>query len=125
MTITFQLDGQEFMALNGRPRFPFTEAISLGSTARRSRSLISCVHRIPLHPSRPNVLFMQKHWDMLRSDDAGESWHELSGNLPSDFGFPIAVHAHQPEPTTSSRSRATRSISAGGETPGVPEPNRR
>ncbi len=55
-----------------------------------------CVHRIALHPSRPNVLFMQKHWDVLRSDDAGESWHEISGNLPSDFGFPIAVHAHEP-----------------------------
>ncbi len=40
---------------------------------------------------------MQKHWDVMRSDDAGESWHEVSGNLPSDFGFPIAVHAHEPE----------------------------
>lgn len=56
-----------------------------------------CVHRIAMHPSRPNVLFMQKHWDVMRSDDAGESWHEVSGNLPSDFGFPIEVHAHEPE----------------------------
>ena len=56
-----------------------------------------CVHRIAMHPSRPNVLFMQKHWDVLRSDDAGESWHEVSGNLPTDFGFPIDVHAHEPE----------------------------
>ena len=56
-----------------------------------------CVHRIAMHPSRPNVLFMQKHWDVLRSDDAGESWHEISGNLPTDFGFPIDVHAHEPE----------------------------
>jgi photosystem II stability/assembly factor-like uncharacterized protein len=55
-----------------------------------------CVHRIALHPSRPDVLFMQKHWDVMRSDDAGESWHEVSGNLPSDFGFPIDVHAHEP-----------------------------
>ncbi len=55
-----------------------------------------CVHSIAMHPSRPNVLFMQKHWDVLRSDDAGESWHEVSGNLPTDFGFPIAVHAQQP-----------------------------
>ncbi len=55
-----------------------------------------CVHRIAMHPSRPNVLFMQKHWDVMRSDDAGESWHEVSGNLPSDFGFPIDVHAHEP-----------------------------
>jgi photosystem II stability/assembly factor-like uncharacterized protein len=56
-----------------------------------------CVHRIALHRSRPGVLFMQKHWDVMRSDDAGESWREVSGNLPSDFGFPIAVHAHEPE----------------------------
>jgi hypothetical protein len=56
-----------------------------------------CVHRIALHPSRPRVLFMQKHWDVMRSDDGGESWQEVSGNLPSDFGFPIAVHAHEPD----------------------------
>jgi photosystem II stability/assembly factor-like uncharacterized protein len=55
-----------------------------------------CVHRIAMHPSRPNVLFMQKHWDVNRSDDDGESWYEVSGNLPSDFGFPIDVHAHEP-----------------------------
>ncbi|MFO0909033.1 MAG: sialidase family protein [Isosphaeraceae bacterium] len=56
-----------------------------------------CVHRIAMHPSRPNVLFMQKHWDVMRSDDAAETWHEVSGNLPTDFGFPIDVHAHEPE----------------------------
>jgi len=56
-----------------------------------------CVHRIAMHPSRPNVLFMQKHWDVMRSDDAGEQWQEISGDLPSDFGFPIAVHAHEPD----------------------------
>ena len=56
-----------------------------------------CVHRIALHPSRPDTLFMQKHWDVMRSDNAGDSWHEVSGNLPTDFGFPIQVHAHEPE----------------------------
>jgi hypothetical protein len=56
-----------------------------------------CVHRIALHPSRPKTLFMQKHWDVMRSDDAGDSWREVSGNLPTDFGFPIGVHAHEPE----------------------------
>jgi photosystem II stability/assembly factor-like uncharacterized protein len=56
-----------------------------------------CVHRIAMHPSRPNVLFMQKHWDVMRSDDGGDTWREVSGNLPSDFGFPIEVHAHEPE----------------------------
>jgi hypothetical protein len=56
-----------------------------------------CVHRIARHPSRPDVLFMQKHWDVMRSDDAGESWHEISGDLPTDFGFTIDVHSHDPE----------------------------
>src|SRR5712675_2422852 len=56
-----------------------------------------CVHRLAMHPSRPSVLYMQKHWDVMRSDDAGESWHEISGNLPTDFGFPIDVHAHEPD----------------------------
>lgn len=56
-----------------------------------------CVHRIALHPSRPDVLFMQKHWDVMRSDNAGDNWHEISGNLPSDFGFVIDVHAYEPE----------------------------
>jgi photosystem II stability/assembly factor-like uncharacterized protein len=56
-----------------------------------------CVHKLAMHPSRPDTLFMQKHWDVMRSDDGGGHWYEISGNLPSDFGFPIAVHAHEPE----------------------------
>jgi photosystem II stability/assembly factor-like uncharacterized protein len=56
-----------------------------------------CVHHIAMNASRPGVLFMQKHWDVMRSDDAGDSWHEVSGNLPTDFGFAIDVHAHEPE----------------------------
>ena len=55
-----------------------------------------CVHKLAMHPSRPDTVFMQKHWDVCRSDDAGDSWTEVSGNLPSDFGFPIAVHSHEP-----------------------------
>jgi photosystem II stability/assembly factor-like uncharacterized protein len=97
-----------------------------------------CVHRIAMHPSRPNSLFMQKHWDVLRSDDAGEQWHEVSGNLPTDFGFVIDVHAHEPEtiyviPITSDREhfvmegklRVYRSRSGGNEweplTRGLPQ----
>jgi len=56
-----------------------------------------CVHSIAMHPSRPDVLFMQKHWDVMRSDNCGDSWYEVSGNLPTDFGFPIAVHSHEPD----------------------------
>ncbi|MGE3508053.1 MAG: WD40/YVTN/BNR-like repeat-containing protein [Vicinamibacterales bacterium] len=97
-----------------------------------------CVHRIAMHPARPHVLFMQKHWDVMRSDDAGDSWREVSGNLPTDFGFPIEVHAHEPEtiyvvPITSDslhyppdgRLRVYRSRTGGGEweplTQGLPQ----
>ncbi len=56
-----------------------------------------CVHHVAMHPARPDTLFMQKHWDVMRSDDAGDNWREISGNLPTDFGFVIDVHAHEPE----------------------------
>jgi len=56
-----------------------------------------CVHHIAMNPKRPGVLFMQKHWDVMRSDDAGEQWHEVSGNLPTDFGFAIDVNSNEPE----------------------------
>ncbi len=56
-----------------------------------------CVHHIASHRSRPDTLFMQKHWHIMRSDDAGDRWTKVSGNLPTDFGFVIDVHAHEPE----------------------------
>jgi photosystem II stability/assembly factor-like uncharacterized protein len=56
-----------------------------------------CVHRIAMHPSRPDTLYMQKHWDVMRTDNKGDEWTEVSGDLPTDFGFPIEVHAHEPE----------------------------
>ena len=99
-----------------------------------------CVHRMALHSSRPNTLFMQKHWDVMRTDDGGDSWREVSGNLPSDFGFPIDVHAHEPETVyvvpiksdsehypPSSRLRVYRSRTGGNEwealTKGLPQRN--
>jgi photosystem II stability/assembly factor-like uncharacterized protein len=56
-----------------------------------------CVHNLAMHPTRPDTIYMQKHWDVMRTDDGGRSWYEVSGNLPSDFGFPISVHPHEPE----------------------------
>ncbi|MEP6462514.1 MAG: exo-alpha-sialidase [Frankiaceae bacterium] len=76
---------------------PINRGLKSGEIPATEAEVGHCVHRITMHPSRPNVLFMQKHWDVMRSDDAGESWHEISGNLPSDFGFPIDVHAHEPD----------------------------
>jgi len=99
-----------------------------------------CVHRLAMHPSRPGVLFMQKHWDVMRTDDAGESWREVSGNLPTDFGFAIDVHAHEPETVyvipiksdsehfvPNGKLRVYRSRNGGGEwealTKGLPQRN--
>jgi len=99
-----------------------------------------CVHHIAMHPARPDVLFMQKHWDVMRTQDGGDSWHEVSGNLPTDFGFVIDVHAHEPDtiyvvPITSDshhfppdgRLRVYRSRTGGGEweplTAGLPQEN--
>ncbi len=56
-----------------------------------------CIHKLAIHPEKPDVVYMQKHWDVMRSDDAGESWDKISGDLPTDFGMPIAVHSHEPE----------------------------
>ena len=56
-----------------------------------------CVHRIAMHPDKPDTLFMQLHWNVMRTDNGGDLWKKVSGNLPTDFGFPIDVHAHEPE----------------------------
>jgi photosystem II stability/assembly factor-like uncharacterized protein len=99
-----------------------------------------CVHKLARHPARPDTVFMQKHWDVMRSDDDGASWREISGNLPTDFGFAIDVHAHEPDtvyvvPITSDaehyvmdgRLRVYRSRTGGDEweplTDGLPQAN--
>jgi hypothetical protein len=76
---------------------PINQGLQSGELPDGAAEVGHCVHNLAMHPSRPGVLFMQKHWDVMRSDNAGDSWREVSGNLPSDFGFPIAVHAHEPE----------------------------
>lgn len=76
---------------------PINQGLVSGEIPDPTAEVGHCVHHVTIHPTRPDVLFMQKHWDIMRSDDGGDSWHEVSGNLPSDFGFPIAVHAHEPE----------------------------
>jgi hypothetical protein len=76
---------------------PINRGLRSGGIPDEDAEVGHCVHRLAMHPSRPDVLYMQKHWDVLRTDDAGGLWREISGNLPTDFGFPIAVHAHEPE----------------------------
>ncbi|MFO0964596.1 MAG: hypothetical protein U0793_03280 [Gemmataceae bacterium] len=81
----------------GRSWKPINRGLSSNFLPDPKADIGHCVHSIARHPSRPDVLFMQKHWDVMRSDDAGESWRRISGNLPTDFGFPIVVHAHEPD----------------------------
>jgi photosystem II stability/assembly factor-like uncharacterized protein len=81
----------------GKSWRPITRGLKSDGIPDPEANVGHCVHRIAIHPSRPDVLFMQKHWDVMRSDDAGDSWYEISGDLPTDFGFPIDVHAHEPE----------------------------
>jgi photosystem II stability/assembly factor-like uncharacterized protein len=141
-------DGRMFVAISSAGTFrsddsgttwrPVNRGLRSGGIPDQDAEVGHCVHRIAMHPSRPDVLFMQKHWDVMRSDDAGESWHEISGDLPTDFGFPIDVHAHEPDtvyvvPITSDsehyvpegKLRVYRSRSGGGEweplTEGLPQ----
>ncbi len=81
----------------GRSWRPINRGLKSNGIPQQEAEVGHCVHRIAMHPANSDALFMQKHWDVMRSDDAGESWREVSGNLPTDFGFPIDVHAHEPE----------------------------
>jgi photosystem II stability/assembly factor-like uncharacterized protein len=56
-----------------------------------------CVHKIAWHPDRPERLYLQNHWGLYRSDDAGDSWRDIANGVPSDFGFCMAVHPHDPD----------------------------
>src|SRR5918999_1072879 len=94
---TWETAGNECADDGGETWRPINRGLRSAELPDEDREVGHCVHRIAMHPSRPDVLFMQKHWDVMRSDDGGEAWYEVSDNLPSDFGFPIAVHAHEPD----------------------------
>ncbi len=125
---------------NGKNWKPINRGLRSPYLPDQTAEVGHCVHRIAMHPSRPAVLYMQKHWDVMRTDDAGDNWREVSGNLPTDFGFVIDVHAHEPEtiyvvPIKSDsehfpldgRLRVYRSRSGGNEweplTKGLPQDN--
>ncbi len=124
----------------GKSWRPINRGLRSGQIPEEEAEVGHCVHHVAQHPSRPETLFMQKHWDVMRSDDGGESWYEVSGNLPTDFGFPIDIHAHEPDtiyvvPITSDEQhfppegklRVYRSRSGGNEweplTKGLPHSN--
>ena len=81
----------------GQSWLPINKGLLSGEIPQQEAEVGHCVHKLAMHPSRPDTLFMQKHWDVMRSDDAGGHWTEVSGDLPTDFGFAIDVHAHEPE----------------------------
>ncbi|HEY6115717.1 MAG TPA: exo-alpha-sialidase [Candidatus Dormibacteraeota bacterium] len=81
----------------GKTWRPANKGLRSNTMPDEDKEVGHCVHRIAMHPSRPNTLFMQKHWDVMRTDDAGDSWREISGNLPTDFGFVIDVNSNDPE----------------------------
>ncbi len=119
---------------------PVTKGLKSGEIPNETATVGHCVHKLASHPSAPDTVFMQKHWDVMRTDDGGENWVEVSGDLPSDFGFPIVVHPHEPEtvyvvPITSDshhvppdgKLRVYRSRTGGNEweplTSGLPQEN--
>lgn len=94
----------------GRTWTPINKGLRSGQIPDEDAEVGHCVHKIAIHKSNPQRLFMQKHWDVMRSDDGGDQWYKVSGNLPTDFGFPIEVHAHEPDtiyvvPLTSDANR--------------------
>ena len=124
----------------GASWLPINKGLLSGEIPQQEAEVGHCVHKLAMHPSRPDTLFMQKHWDVMRTDDAGGTWREISGDLPTDFGFAIDVHAHEPEtvfvvPITSDylhvvhegRLRVYRSRTGGEEweplTKGLPQEN--
>ncbi len=56
-----------------------------------------CVHKMVMHPARPERFFLQNHWGLYRSDDGGESWKDIANGVPSDFGFAMVMHPHNPD----------------------------
>lgn len=81
----------------GASWLPINKGLLSGEIPQQEAEVGHCVHNLAMHPSRPDTLFMQKHWDVMRSDDAGANWCDIGEGLPSDFGFPIDVHAHEPD----------------------------
>ena len=84
--------GETWQARNQNIRVPFLPA------ENQYPEFGHCVHKIVRHPAKPDRLFLQHHWGVYRSDDAGDTWVDIGkGKLPSDFGFALAAHPTQPD----------------------------
>ncbi|MDQ1614935.1 MAG: hypothetical protein QOJ60_874 [Actinomycetota bacterium] len=81
----------------GKTWKPINKGLLSGEIPDPDKEVGHCVHRIAQHPARPDTLYMQKHWDVMRTDNAGDEWYDIGDSLPTDFGFPIDVHAHEPD----------------------------
>jgi hypothetical protein len=98
--------GGHYASRDGEKTFaPENAGVGAGFQPNRFPEFGQCVHKIAAHPDRPERLYMQNHGGfeddptlgVLRSDDGGKSWKSIAKGLPSDFGFPIAVHPHDPD----------------------------
>jgi photosystem II stability/assembly factor-like uncharacterized protein len=98
--------GGHYASRDGEKSFAAENAgVGAGFQPNRFPEFGQCVHKIAAHPDRPERLYMQNHGGfpedptigVLRSDDYGRTWQSIAKGLPSDFGFPIAVHPHDPD----------------------------
>ncbi|HUY35544.1 MAG TPA: hypothetical protein VMV69_22565 [Pirellulales bacterium] len=98
--------GGHYASRDGEKTFaPENSGVGAGFQPNRFPEFGQCVHKIAAHPDRPERLYMQNHGGfeddatlgVLRSDDGGRSWKSIAKGLPSDFGFPVAVHPHDPD----------------------------
>jgi len=105
--------GGHYVSEDGGETFnPWNSGVGAGFTPDPYPEFGQCVHKIVAHKNAPGRLYMQNHggwgeWDgpggrrpdigVLRSDDYGRTWRSIAKGLPSDFGFPIVVHPHDPD----------------------------
>jgi hypothetical protein len=81
----------------GRSWHPRNQGIRAEFLPEKYPEFGQCVHKVVRHPSRPNRLFLQNHFGLYRSDDGGDTWTDIARGVPSDFGFAMAMHPHDPD----------------------------
>ena len=104
---------------------PINKGLRSGEIPDQDSEVGHCVHNLAMHPDNPDVLYMQKHWDVMRTKDGGDSWHEVSGNLPTDFGFPIAgARPRAGDHLRRADHQRLPPLPARGQAAGLPQPHR-